>query len=222
MKKLFFQAVGKFAAGLLIVALLLFVPAGTLRYGNAWLFLALLFIPMFAAGLVMMFRNPELLRKRLNAKEEQKEQKTVVALSAVMFLAAFVAAGLTFRFGWHMFSKGLVAAGCVVFLAAYLMYAEVLRENVYLSRTVEVQEDQKVIDTGLYGVVRHPMYSATLFLFLSMGVILGAPVSLIVLLFYVPIIASRMKNEEKVLEEGLRGYREYRKRVRYKVIPYIW
>ena len=222
MKKLFFQAVGKFAAGLLIVALLLFVPAGTLRYGNAWLFLALLFIPMFAAGLVMMFRNPELLRKRLNAKEEQKEQKMVVALSAVMFLAAFVAAGLTFRFGWHMFSKGLVAAGCVVFLAAYLMYAEVLRENVYLSRTVEVQEDQKVIDTGLYGVVRHPMYSATLFLFLSMGVILGAPVSLIVLLFYVPIIASRMKNEEKVLEEGLRGYREYRKRVRYKVIPYIW
>ena len=222
MKKLFFQAVGKFAAGLLIVALLLFVPAGTLRYGNAWLFLALLFIPMFAAGLVMMFRNPELLRKRLNAKEEQKEQKIVVALSAVMFLAAFVAAGLTFRFGWHMFSKGLVAAGCVVFLAAYLMYAEVLRENVYLSRTVEVQEDQKVIDTGLYGVVRHPMYSATLFLFLSMGVILGAPVSLIVLLFYVPIIASRMKNEEKVLEEGLRGYREYRKRVRYKVIPYIW
>ena len=220
MKKLFFQAVGKFAAGLLIVALLLFVPAGTLRYGNAWLFLALLFIPMFAAGLVMMFRNPELLRKRLNAKEEQKEQKTVVALSAVMFLAAFVAAGLTFRFGWHMFSKGLVAAGCVVFLAAYLMYAEVLRENVYLSRTVEVQEDQKVIDTGLYGVVRHPMYSATLFLFLSMGVILGAPVSLIVLLFYVPIIASRMKNEEKVLEEGLRGYREYR--IRYKVIPYIW
>ena len=220
MKKLFFQAVGKFAAGLLIVALLLFVPAGTLRYGNAWLFLALLFIPMFAAGLVMMFRNPELLRKRLNAKEEQKEQKIVVALSAVMFLAAFVAAGLTFRFGWHMFSKGLVAAGCVVFLAAYLMYAEVLRENVYLSRTVEVQEDQKVIDTGLYGVVRHPMYSATLFLFLSMGVILGAPVSLIVLLFYVPIIASRMKNEEKVLEEGLRGYREYR--IRYKVIPYIW
>ncbi len=222
MKKLFLQAVGKFAAGLIIVAALLFVPAGTLRYGNAWLLLALLFIPMFAAGIVMMFRRPDLLRRRLNAKEEQNEQKTVVTLSAVMFIAAFTAAGLTVRFGWYMFPKWLIIAGSAVFLAAYLMYAEVLRENVYLSRTVEVREGQKVIDSGLYRIVRHPMYAATLFLFLSMGLILGAPASLVILVFYVPIIAMRMKNEEKVLEEGLPGYREYRTRVRYRVIPFLW
>jgi protein-S-isoprenylcysteine O-methyltransferase Ste14 len=177
---------------------------------------------MFSAGIVLMFKNPELLKKRLNAKEDEQEQKAVVALSGVMFLAAFVVAGLNFRFGWFVLPKWAVIIGTVVFLLAYVMYAQVLRENTYLSRTVEVQENQKVIDTGLYGVVRHPMYSSTLFLFLSMGIILGSPISFVILLLYIPIIAKRMKNEEQVLEEGLEGYSEYKKRVKYKVIPYIW
>ena len=177
---------------------------------------------MFAAGLVMMFKNPELLKKRLNAKEEEKEQKAVIAFSGIMFLAAFIVAGLNFRFQWLVLPNWAIAIGTVVFLLAYAMYAEVLRENTYLSRTIEVQEHQKVIDTGLYGIVRHPMYSATLFLFLSMGIILGSPVSFAILLFYIPIIAKRMKNEEQVLEKGLEGYSEYKTRVKYKVIPFIW
>ena len=221
-KKLFFQAIIKFACGLIIIAALLFVPAGTLKYPNGWLFIALLFIPMFIAGIVLMFRNPELLKKRLNAKEEENEQKAVLVLSAFMFITAFVAAGLCFRFRWLLLPKWAVIAGAVVFAAAYIMYAEVLRENTYLSRTVEVQENQQVIDTGLYGIVRHPMYSSTLFLFLSMGIVLGSPISFAVLLFYVPIIAKRIKNEEEVLEKGLEGYAEYRKRVKYKVIPFVW
>ena len=170
----------------------------------------------------MMFRSPELLRKRLNAKEEQKEQKAVVALSGIMFLAAFVIAGLNFRFKWFVMPDWTVIIGTVVFLLAYAMYAEVLRENAYLSRTIEVQEDQKVIDTGLYGIVRHPMYSATLFLFISMGFVLASPISVAILLLYIPIIAKRMKNEEKILEEGLEGYTDYKKRVKYKVIPFVW
>ena len=222
MVKLFFQAILKFLSGLLIVAALLFIPAGTLGYWNGWLFISLLFIPMFIAGIVLMFVNPELLRKRLNVKEEQKEQKEVVALSGIMFLAAFIVAGLNFRFGWITLPAWAVAAGAVVFVLAYVMYAEVLRENAYLSRTVEVQENQKVIDTGLYGIVRHPMYSATLFLFLSMGIVLGSPISFAILLFYIPIIAKRIKNEEAVLEDGLEGYREYKTRVKYKVIPFVW
>ena len=177
---------------------------------------------MLIAGFVMMFRSPELLRKHLNAKEEQKEQKTVVALSGIMFLAAFVIAGLNFRFKWLVLPNWTVIIGMVVFLLAYAMYAEVLRENVYLSRTIEVQEDQKVIDTGLYGIVRHPMYSATLFLFISMGFVLASPISVAILLLYIPIIAKRMKNEEKILEEGLEGYTDYKKRVKYKVIPFVW
>lgn len=221
-KKLFIQAIGKFLVGLLLFGVLLFVPAGTIRFPNGWLMIAVLFIPMFIAGIVLMFRNPELLKKRLNAKEDEQEQKTVVALSGVMFLAAFVVAGLNFRFKWLVLPKWAVIIGTVVFLLAYVMYAEVLRENTYLSRTVEVQENQKVIDTGLYGIVRHPMYSSTLFLFLSMGIILGSPISFVILLFYIPIIAKRMKNEEQVLEEGLEGYAEYKTRVKYKVIPYIW
>ncbi len=221
-RKLFFQAIGKFAGGVILVGLLLFLPAGTFRYWNAWLLMAILFVPMFAAGLVMMRRDPELLKKRLNAKEDEREQREVVALSALMFLAAFLLAGLNFRFGWLALPPWLVWVGAAVFLAAYLMYAEVLRENAYLSRTIEVQENQKVIDTGLYGVVRHPMYCATLFLFLSMGVVLGSPISFAILLLYIPIIAKRIRNEEQVLGKGLEGYADYMKRVRWRVIPLIW
>lgn len=221
-KKLFFQAISKFVFGLILIAFLLFLPAGTLRYWNGWIFIGILFIPMFIAGIVMMIRSPELLKKRLDSKEEEKEQKTVIALSGIMFLAAFVVAGLNFRFGWIVLPRWVVYAAAVIFLAAYLMYAEVLRENVYLSRTVEVQENQKVIDTGLYGIVRHPMYSTTLVLFLSMGLVLGSPISFVILLSYIPLIAKRMKNEEEVLLQGLEGYEEYRRKVKYKVIPLIW
>ncbi len=221
-RKLFIQAVGKFCMGLVLVGLLLFLPAGTFRFWNAWLFIAVLFIPMFFAGIFMMFRAPDLLRKRLDVRERQSEQKQVIGLSGLMFLAAFITAGLNYRFRWIVLPRPAVYAAAAVFLAGYLMYAEVLRENAYLSRVVEVQEDQKVIDTGLYGIVRHPMYAATLLLFLSMPLILGSPVSFLIMLFYIPIIGKRMKNEEKVLEEGLAGYKEYRERVRYKVLPYIW
>lgn len=220
--KLFFQAICKFIFGLILIALLLFVPAGTLNYWNAWLFIAILFIPMFIAGIVMMIYNPELLRKRLNAREREEEQKAVIALSGLMFLAAFIAAGLNFRFGWLTLPNWAVYTAAALFLSSYVMYAEVLRENEYLSRTVEVQENQKVIDTGLYGIVRHPMYSAALFLFLSMGIVLGSPISFAILLCYIPIIAKRINNEEEVLVRGLEGYSEYRKRVKYKLIPFIW
>ena len=220
--KLFFQALGKFFAGLIVVSALLFVPAGTLKWSAAWLFLGILFVPMFAAGIVMMIRNPALLEKRLSAKEEQKEQKIVILLSGLMFLSAFVAAGLNYRFGWVPLPDWVSWAAAGLFLAAYLLYAEVLRENVYLSRTIEVQEDQKVVDTGLYGVVRHPMYSATLLLFLSMGLVLGSVISFVILLCYIPIIAKRIRNEEKVLLDGLQGYSEYRKKVKYRLIPFIW
>ena len=221
-KQLFVQAMGKFLAGLVLTALLLFLPAGTLRYRGGWLLIALLFLPMFLAGLVMMVRKPELLRKRLNAREREDEQKTVVALSGLMFAAAFIAAGLNHRFGWLTVPGWLVRTASVLFLAAYLMYAEVLRENEYLSRTVEVRDGQKVVDTGLYGVIRHPMYTATLVLFLSMGPVLGSPVSFIILLGYIPIIVKRIRNEEKVLVSELEGYAEYRNRVRYRLIPFLW
>lgn len=221
-KKLFFQAISKFFLGLILLALLLFLPAGTFHYWNGWLLICILFIPMFFVGIVMMLRNPELLKKRLKAKENEEEQKTVILLSGIMFLAAFVAAGLNHRFGWLIMPRWTAIAAAGVFLAAYLMYAEVLRENAYLSRTVEVQEHQKIIDTGLYGIVRHPMYSATVFLFLSMGFVLGSPISFVILLFYLPIIAKRIKNEEKVLTQGLAGYWEYKEKVKYKVIPFIW
>ena len=221
-KKLFFQAIIKFLFGLILFALLLFVPAGTIMFWNGWLLIVVLFVPMFAAGIVMMIKNPKLLEKRLNAKEKEQEQKAVVLLSGLMFLAAFIVAGLNFRFSWIVIQNWVVILGTVIFLLAYVMYAEVLRENTYLSRTVEVQENQKVIDTGLYGIVRHPMYSATLLLFIPMGIILGSPISSAILLIYIPIIGKRMKNEEKVLEEGLEGYKEYKTRVRYKVIPFVW
>lgn len=220
--KLFVQAVTRFLAGLVIVGLLLFLPAGTFAFWQAWLLIFILFVPMFIAGIVMMKRSPELLRKRLNVKEEQTEQKTVILLSAVMFLAAFIAAGLNFRFRWIMLPGAVSFAAAIVFLLAYILYAQVMRENAYLSRTVEVQKDQKVIDTGLYGIVRHPMYMSTLLLFLSMPLVLGSVISFAIMLAYVPIIAMRIRNEEKVLEEGLEGYKEYKQRVRYKVIPFVW
>lgn len=220
--KLFFTAIIKFLSGLLLVGVLLFLPAGTIDYRQAWLLIGILFIPMFLAGLILMKKSPELLKKRLNAKEKQDEQKEVLLLSGLTFLAAFVAAGLNFRFGWFVLPAWVSYAAAVLFLIAYALYAEVLRENVYLSRTVEVQENQKVIDTGLYGVVRHPMYMSKLILFLAMPLVLGSPISFGIMLLYVPILAKRIRNEEKVLEEGLNGYREYKNRIRYKLIPFVW
>lgn len=208
--------------GALLVALLIFVPAGSIRFWNGWLLMAILFIPMFIAGIVLMFKNPDLLRKRLNAKEQEMEQREVVAMSALMFIAAFVVAGLNYRFGWIHVPEAVCYAAAGLFLAGFGMYGEVIRENEYLSRTIEVQEGQKVVDTGLYGVIRHPMYAATLLMFLAMPIVLGSPVSFLIMLLYIPIINMRIKNEEKVLAEGLEGYKEYLKKVRYRVIPFIW
>ena len=219
---LFFQALTKFVFGLLLVGLLLFLPAGTFAYWQAWLFIGILFVPMFIAGIVLIVRQPELLRKRLDAKEQQLEQKWVVALSGLMFIAVFVVAGLSHRFGWYMLPDWAVFVATVVFLAAYALYAEVMRENVWLSRTIEVQENQQVVSTGLYGIVRHPMYSATLLLFLSMPLVLASPWSFAIMLLYIPIIALRIRNEEQVLERELKGYTEYKQRVKYKLIPFIW
>ena len=216
------EALVKYIAAVIGVAILLFLPAGSLGWKHGWLFMAVLFIPMLLAGIVMYFKAPDLLRSRLKAKETQKQQKDVINYSGLMFLAAFILAGLNYRFGWTALPQWVVTAGCIIFLLSYLMFGEVLRENAYLSRTIEVQENQKVIDTGLYGIVRHPMYSATLFLFLSMGIILGSLISFAILLLYIPIIAKRMKNEERVLEEGLEGYKEYKSKVKYKVIPFVW
>ena len=221
-RELFRQAMAKFIAGLVIVALLLFLPAWTLRYPQGWLLICILFIPMFAAGLIMMKKDPELLRKRLKAKEEETEQKQVIALSGLMFLAAFVLAGLSFRFGWLTLPFGVSIVFAVVFLIAYALYAEVLRENAYLSRTIEVQEDQKVVDTGLYGIVRHPMYSATVVLFLSMPLVLGSVISFVIMLCYIPIIVKRIRNEEQVLSRDLPGYTEYMEKVKYRLIPFVW
>ena len=212
----------KFFIGLVLVALLLFIPAGTIHFPCGWLLILVLFVPMLIAGVVMMFRSPELLRKRLDAKEKDTEQKSVVALSGVMFIAAFLVAGLNFRYAWTIIPVWAVWSAVALFLLSYIMYAEVLRENVYLSRTIEIQENQKVIDTGLYGIVRHPMYSATVLLFLSMPLVLGSLPSFVIMLSYIPIIAKRIRNEEKVLCEGLEGYKKYCKRVKYKVVPFVW
>ena len=221
-KKLFVQAIAKFLAGVLLVGALLFLPAGTPAFPNAWLMMGILFIPMFLAGLVMMLKNPLLLRSRLNAREKAKEQDRVVKLSGLMFLAGFIVAGLNFRFGWHSLPKGIVYAAAAVFLAAYALYAEVLRENTYLSRTIEVQEGQKVIDTGLYGVVRHPMYAVTLLLFLSMPLVLGSLHAFIIFLAHPFIIAKRIKHEEEFLARALSSYRAYREKVKYRLLPFIW
>ena len=220
--KLFFQGLAKFFFGLILMGLILFLPAGSFKFWQGWILIGILFVPMFAAGLILMKKNPELLRKRLNAKEDEKEQKIVILLSGIMFLAAFVVAGLNFRFGWIVMPMWVSYASAAVFLVAYALYAEVLRENEYLSRTIEVQKDQKVVDTGLYGVVRHPMYMSTLLLFLAMPVVLGSVISFAIMLAYIPIIVMRIRNEEKVLAKGLPGYEEYMKKVKYRIIPFIW
>lgn len=204
------------------MAVLLFIPASTMRYWKGCLLLIVLFVPMFVAGVIMMLKDPSLLRKRLNMREGEREQKVVIALSGVMFIASFIVGGLNFRYKWFVLPDLVVWISVGVFFLGYLIYAEVLRENSYLSRTVEIQENQKLVDTGLYGIVRHLMYTATLLIFLSMPLILGSPISFVIQLFYLPLIAKRIRNEEKVLEEGLVGYRKYNKRVRYRMIPFIW
>ena len=204
------------------MGLVLFLPAGTWNYPNAWLFLGLLFIPMLMLGVILFVKAPELLEKRLQSKEKESTQKGVVAVSGLMFLGSSVLAGLDFRFGWTNVPSWVVAVAAVVLLASYGMYGEVMRENAYLSRTVEVQENQKVIDTGLYSVIRHPMYTATIFLFLAMPVVLGSWLAFAVMLLYPVVIVARIGNEEKVLEEGLPGYAEYKKKVKYRLVPFVW
>ena len=221
-KKLFIQAITKFIFGFLIIGLLLFIPAGTLNYWNAWLFIGILFIPMLIVGIILMIKNPDLLRKRLNSKEKESEQEVLLLLGGVMFICGFVVAGLNYRFEWVILPKWIVFMATIIFLLAYVLYAEVLRENMYLSRIIEVQENQKVIDTGLYGIVRHPMYLSTLLLFLSIPLVLGSLFSFLIFLVYPLIIVKRIKNEEKVLEQGLKGYLEYKKKVKYRLIPFIW
>ena len=221
-KTLLRQAMIKFFSGVLLVGLLLFLPAGTLYFRRAWLLMGILFIPMFLAGLVMLFKSPELLRRRLKARESEGEQRTVIALSGLMFLLSFILAGLNFRSDWMMLPRWVSLAAAGVFLLGYGLFAEVLRENVYLARTVEVEKGQKLIDTGLYGIVRHPMYSATVLIFLAMPLVLGSPLSFAVMLLYLPIIAKRIRNEEQVLSKGLEGYKEYCGRVKYRLFPWIW
>lgn len=216
------QALAKGIGGLTVMGLLLFLPAGSWGYWQAWLFLGLLFVPMTCVATWLLVREPELLAKRLSSKEQEKAQRQVVALSALMFVAGFLLAGFDQRFGWSEMPAWVVAIAAVVMLCGYGLYAEVMRENAFLSRTVEVQENQKVISTGLYGIVRHPMYAATLVLYLAMPIVLGSWVALIPFLAYPLIIARRIRNEEQVLEEGLAGYREYEQQVRYRLIPFIW
>lgn len=220
--KLFFQAIAKLIMGIILVGILIFLPAGTFVYSNGWLFLIILFVPMFVAGCIMMIKNPELLKKRLNAKEKQKQQSKVIAYSGLMFVAGFVIAGLDHRFGWSRVTDVVVMISAFIFLGAYLLYGEVIRENEYLSRIIRVQKDQKVIDKGLYAVVRHPMYTSTLFLFLSIPLILGSWWSFFVFLSYPFIISERIRYEEEFLKKELDGYIEYTKKVKYKMIPYIW
>ena len=221
-QKLLISALTKFLAGLILMGLVLFLPAGTFAYMNAWLFLGLLFIPMLVLGVALFVKAPELLEKRLQSKEKERTQKGVVAVSGLMFLGSFILAGLDFRFGWTSVPNWLIIVAAVVLLASYGMYGEVMRENAYLSRTVEVQENQKVIDTGLYGVIRHPMYTATIFLFLAIPIVLGSFAAFVVMLSYPVAIVARIKNEEQVLEQGLQGYTEYKKKVKYRLIPLLW
>ena len=220
--KLFIQAIIKYVFGVLIVGGLLFIPANSFEYWNGWLFMGLLFIPMLIAGIVLMIKNPELLKKRLNAKEREKEQKWVLLFSGLMFIVGFIVAGLNYRYKWIEMPNAVTIISSILFTIAYILYAEVLRENIYLSRTIEVQENQKVIDTGLYGIVRHPMYAATILLFLTIPLVLGSFISFIIFLIYPFIIGKRIKNEEKILEKNLKGYTEYKKKVKYKVIPFVW
>jgi protein-S-isoprenylcysteine O-methyltransferase Ste14 len=220
--KLFLSAIIKFLLGFIIVGLLIFVPAGTINYFNGLLFMGLLFIPMFIVGLIMFFKSPELLRSRLNAKEKESEQKEVLAFSAFMFISGFVIAGLNYRYNWIVLPNIVVIIASVIFIISYIMYAEVLRENAFLLRTIEVKEDQVLVDTGLYGIVRHPMYAITIILFLMIPLILGSVISFIIFLIYPFIIVKRIRNEEKVLEKDLKGYKEYKNKVKYRLIPFIW
>ena len=212
----------KLLMGLVLVGLLIFLPAGTLCFFNGWLLVAVLFVPMFIAGVVMAVCSPQLLKKRLNTKEKESEQKSVVAMSGIMFIAAFVVAGLNYRYVWTVMPSWAVWSAVALFLLSYAMYAEVMRENAYLSRTIEVQEGQTVIETGLYGIVRHPMYSATILLFLSMPLVLGSLPSFVIMLVYIPLIVKRIKNEEKVLLAGLDGYEAYCGKVKYRLLPFVW
>ena len=220
--KLFLQAILKFFLGVLLVGVLLFIPAGTLAYFNGWLLMGILFVPMLIAGFVMFFKSPEFLAKRLDAKEKQATQKGVLAFSGLMFIGGFVVAGLDFRFGWSEMPGWVVITAAALFLLAYLLYAEVMRENAYLSRTIKVEEGQTVVDTGLYGIVRHPMYSATILLFLVIPLILGSWYALIVFAFYPAIIILRLKDEEELLTRELNGYEAYKKKVKYRLIPFVW
>lgn len=221
-KSLLIQALTKFLAGIVLVALLLFLPAASFAYWQAWLLMGILFVPMFFVGIILLLKSPDLLRKRLNAKEKDTEQKAVVAISGCLFLMAFIVAGLNWRFQWLLLPDWVVYAASALFVASYFLYAEVLRENAYLSRTVEVQENQKVIDSGLYGIVRHPMYAATAILFLAMPLVLGSLPSFVIMLGYIPVIVKRIRGEESVLEEGLAGYKAYKKKVKYRLFPFIW
>lgn len=220
--KLFVNALAKFFCGFLLVGLLIFWPAGTLAFPKGWLLMGLLFGPMFVAGLVMLAKSPAFLEKRLDVKEKRSAQQGVVKLSGLMFIAGFVVAGLDFRFGWSQMPKAVTAVAAVLFLLAYLLYAEVMRENAYLSRTIQVEEGQTVVSTGLYGIVRHPMYMATLLLFLVMPLVLGSWWALIPFAFYPAIIISRLKDEEELLTRELAGYEEYKEKVKYRIIPFIW
>lgn len=221
-KSLLIQALTKFLAGIVLVALLLFLPAASFAYWQAWLLMGILFVPMFFVGIILLLKSPDLLRKRLNAKEKDSEQKAVVAISGCLFLMAFIVAGLNWRFQWLLLPDWVVYAASALFVASYFLYAEVLRENAYLSRTIEVQENQKVIDSGLYGIVRHPMYAATAILFLAMPLVLGSLPSFVIMLGYIPVIVKRIRGEESVLEEGLAGYKDYKKKVKYRLFPFIW
>lgn len=220
--KLFISAITKFLLGFILVALLIFLPAGTIYFPNGWLFIGILFIPMFFAGIVMLIKSPELLKKRIDAKEKHSEQSIIIKLSGLMFIAGFIISGLGYRFSWYTLPNYIVIGASVIFIVSYIIYAEVLRENAYLSRTIKVQENQKVIDTGLYGIVRHPMYFATVLLFLSIPLILGSVYSFLIFLIYPFIIAKRIKYEEAFLEKELVGYIEYKKKVKYRMIPFIW
>lgn len=220
--KLLKEAIIKFVSGVILIGILMFLPAWDIRWRNGWMLMAILFIPMFFAGIIMYKKAPDLLRSRLKARETQSEQKDVISRSGIMFLAAFVLAGLNHYFGWTVLPAWIVWAGVVIFLLAYCLFGEVLRENRYLSRTIEVREDQEVVSTGLYGVVRHPMYTATVLLFLAMPLVLGSWPSFIIMLAYIPIIVKRIRNEEQVLEGELKGYSEYREKVKYRLIPHVW
>ena len=220
--KLILNALIKYISGILLVGILLFIPAGTIEYPDGWLFIALLFVPMLILGIVLFIKAPSLLEKRLNAKEKERTQKGVVGASGLLFIAGFITAGLDFRFSWSHIPSAIKLTACAVLLISYALYAEVMRENAYLSRTVEIQSSQKVIDTGLYGIVRHPMYAATIWLFLSIPIVLGSLAALLCFLPYIAIIVVRICNEEKVLEAGLAGYTEYKSKVKYRLFPFIW